>query len=66
MKHDTKAFNEQCKIAKKILDKTGINIVTCGECGSVILVDAKKTEYFCYGCGKPGEPCDFPDLFYSN
>ena len=42
----------------------GINIVTCGNCGTIILVKWKREEYYCYECDKSGEPCDFPDLFY--
>lgn len=62
-----KAYDTQVKRAKEIVDKLGLNIVTCGDCGAVIIQDLKlkKDVVFCYQCGYYSDPCDFPDLFYS-
>ncbi len=53
--------------------KAGINLVNCGDCGSVILhevvtitQETKAEDYTieCPFCEFKGEPCDFPDYFY--
>ena len=61
---------EQYDMAQDILNKTGYNIVTCGDCGDVLLhdtndVDSEGTsnDIVCPSCGFKGESCDFPDLF---
>lgn len=66
-----KRYREQYKLAQDILNKTGYNIVTCGNCGDVLLhdtndVDSEGTsnDIVCPSCGFKGESCDFPDLFY--
>ncbi len=42
----------------------GINIVTCGNCGTIILVKCNEEEHYCFDCEESGEPSNFPDLFY--
>ncbi|MFW6311705.1 MAG: hypothetical protein ACOC1K_05665 [Nanoarchaeota archaeon] len=61
---DKKIYNEQRKKADDIIEKLNYNIVTCGNCGSINIVDLKKAWYNCYACGYVSDPCDFPDLFY--
>ena len=49
--------------------KAGINIVTCGHCGSVILHEQKpigvEQTINCYDCGEDMDTTDCPDLFYT-
>ena len=59
---------EQLKILERIQD-AGFNVVTCGNCGSVNLVDLEKLEkdnhlITCYDCNKTLDNADMPDLFY--
>ena len=54
---------EQYDLAQEVIAKSGINIVTCGNCGSVNLHRVEDTEITCADCGLESEPCDFPDLF---
>ena len=52
----------QVELSKEILDYTDINIVTCGNCGVVLLHKIDNTEIECPKCEFKSEPCDFPDL----
>lgn len=56
--------NNQLTLMNAIRGIVGINIVTCGNCSSVILHRNSAEEVECYDCGFKSEPCDFPDLFY--
>jgi predicted RNA-binding Zn-ribbon protein involved in translation (DUF1610 family) len=47
-----------------VVAKTGINIVTCGNCGSTLLHRIEDENINCPDCGFDSEPCDFPDLNY--
>lgn len=53
----------QIELVKEIIEKTGINIVTCGNCGSIVLHRINDIEISCDDCGLVSEPCDFPDAF---
>tara|TARA_Y100001937_G_scaffold9131_1_gene11245 strand:+ start:4249 stop:4449 length:201 start_codon:yes stop_codon:yes gene_type:complete len=62
---------EQYDMAQDILNETGYNIVTCGDCSEVLLHDTNdldsegtSNDIVCPSCGFKGESCDFPDLFY--
>jgi len=55
---------KQYLLSQEINSNAGINIVTCGNCGSVILHRSEDVEIECYDCGYESEPCDFPDLFH--
>lgn len=52
----------QLELKNEILEATNINIVTCGNCGNVVLHKLNATEIECTNCGYKSEPCDFPDL----
>ncbi len=54
---------EQLELLKE-MQIAGYNIVTCGDCGSVILHKTKVEEIECGYCGLKSEPSDFPDYFY--
>lgn len=43
----------------------GVNIVSCGDCGDVLLAPADAEEIQCPHCGFTADQCDFPDLFYT-
>ena len=58
-----KALLEQYDLAQEVIAKSGINIVTCGNCGSVNLHRVDAEEISCVDCGFESEPCEFPDLF---
>lgn len=64
---------EQIKLVEEIQGKAGINIVNCGDCGSVLLhrivpldLDTSVEDYqiTCPYCDFTSEPCDFPDFLY--
>jgi len=51
----------QKELMQLVLD-TGVNLVTCGNCGDVLLHQRNNTEITCPHCQYTSEPCDFPDL----
>ena len=64
---------EQIELQNRIVLLANINLVTCGNCGSVmfhevvvITQDMEEEEYEieCPYCDFKSEPCDFPDFFY--
>jgi len=57
-------YNRQIDRVGMIKSALNMNIVTCGNCGSVIVIFNREKEHKCYDCGFQSEPCDFPDLFY--
>jgi hypothetical protein len=62
-----KLIKEQAELAKLIRQKTGVNIVTCGNCGAIVLHDVKKEECLeCHDCHSMMGLCDCPDLFYDD
>ena len=42
---------------------SGIGIVTCAQCGRVILHEIEKQDIFCPYCGIEDEQCHFPDYW---
>ena len=54
----------QLELQQEIVKLSGINIVTCGDCGSVLLHELHQEEITCPDCGFTSDPCDFPDLNY--
>lgn len=55
-------INKQHKLLLELQNK-GYNIVTCGNCGAVIIHKTGKHKLHCYDCGFSSDVCDFPDLF---
>jgi hypothetical protein len=57
---------EQMRLMEVIREKTSINIVTCGKCGSVMLHEPFEAENVmtCYDCLTEMEAEDCPDLWY--
>lgn len=65
---------EQIALQEELQSVSGINIVNCGSCGSVLLhrivpldLDTSVEDYqiTCPYCDFTSEPCDFPDFLYS-
>ena len=54
----------QIELIEKI-QEMNINLVTCGHCGVVQLIDTTSELVECYDCGGEGEQCDYPDLFHN-
>jgi len=57
-------FMSQIELQNRAIE-IGVNIVTCGDCGDVLLTDAYAEEIECPHCGFTADQCDFPDLFYT-
>lgn len=55
----------QLELATSIYFKAEINIVTCGNCGSVLLHKVGQEKIKCYDCDRDMALSDCPDLFYS-
>ena len=58
-------MDNQLKLFKKI-QKSGVNMVTCGSCGDVLLHDIRDVNITCPHCSFNSEPCDFPDFYYES
>jgi hypothetical protein len=56
----------QLELQQEVVKLSGINIVTCGNCLSVVLhrIEVNLEEIECPDCGLTSDPCDFPDLNY--
>lgn len=61
---------KQIDLQEEIQRVSGINIVNCGGCGSILLhriVPLESNEcadITCPYCEFTSDPCDFPDFFY--
>ena len=56
-------LKQQYDLSQEIVERAKINIVTCGNCGDVLLHEIDDVEIECPYCHFKSEPCDFPDLF---
>ena len=64
-------YQTQYERQELIKDKCGICIVTCGQCGYVVLAkDGDSVDedgydgHDCPHCGMKGDCCDFPDMYH--
>ena len=57
-------MNNQLELQNEVVAKSGINIVTCGNCGSTLLHRIEDEILKCDDCDFESELCDFPDLNY--
>lgn len=46
------------------IQSIGINLVTCGNCGSILLHETKKETIDCF-CGMKMDTSDCPDYWYT-
>ena len=60
-----KLAKQQIELQKKIQDLANVNIVTCGNCGQIILHERNEGDIECFECGEVMEQCDCPDLWYN-
>jgi len=56
---------QQIYLQEKIQSEANVNIVTCGNCGSVVLHDRKDEEIDCPYCDSVMDVCDCPDYLYN-
>ena len=54
---------EQIRLQEKI-QSAGFNIVTCGNCGSILLHELEEETIKCF-CGREMDLSDCPDYWYS-
>ena len=58
-------IKQQRKLFLKLVKSSDINIVTCGNCGNIVLHKIKhKGNIHCPHCLLVSDRCDFPDLYY--
>ena len=55
---------EQIRLQLEVNASSNINIVNCGNCGTVLLHDRNNTKIQCAGCGETMDVSDCPDLWY--
>jgi uncharacterized CHY-type Zn-finger protein len=58
-------FLHQIALQNKAIADAGVNIVTCGHCGEIILTDIYAEVIECPHCNSVMEHCDCPDLYYT-
>lgn len=56
-------MKNQYKLLQEVIKNTGINIVTCGDCGDVLLHRLDGAEVVCPHCNFTSDECNFGDLF---
>ena len=52
----------QMDLQREVIEKSGINIVTCGDCAEVLLHRLTDKVITCPYCELSEDPCHFPDL----
>ncbi len=57
-------MREQLNLMREVLNKTDINLVTCGNCGSILLHRIDNEIINCYSCKRDMDTSDCPDYFY--
>lgn len=57
-------IEKQIALQNRMVLELGINLVTCGGCGDVLLHEIDEDEIECPHCDFKSDPCDFPDFFY--
>jgi hypothetical protein len=63
-----KLAKKQIELMKKIQKESGVNIVECGNCGTILLheIDLNVDTVECFGCKEEMAKCDCPDYWYEN
>lgn len=57
------ALKEQTRLFKILVEKSGISVVSCGNCGSHFLHSINNFELTCPHCLVKDDICFFPDLY---
>jgi hypothetical protein len=55
---------KQIELQNRVIALANINIVTCGNCGCVLLHELNDKPIECASCKHELEQCDCPDLWY--
>jgi len=66
MKSRRELAEEQFNLVQDIRYKLDLNIVTCVNCGTVLLHKSNVENIHCYECNEQMEPCHCPDLWYDS
>lgn len=61
---NSRANREQYFIAREVYEVAGVNIVSCGDCGNVMLHRLGALWLTCPYCAYKGDVSDFPDTFH--
>lgn len=64
MKNTRDKVIEQIELMDNIRDKANINIVTCGNCGSIVLHERNEEDIDCPYCPSVMAQSDCPDYLY--
>jgi predicted metal-binding protein len=62
-------LKEQFELFNEMVQKSNINVVTCGNCGAIVLHKVvplssnENADIECHDCGFISDPCNFPDLY---
>ena len=55
---------EQKEFQHRIQRDLNLNIVTCGNCGTVIIHEINEEDIYCGDCDRDMPQSDCPDLYY--
>ena len=55
---------EQIRLQEKIQKIAKVNLLTCGNCGAILLHDTKKNQVDCYVCENMIDAHDCSDYWY--
>ena len=56
---------KQIELQNRVIELANVNIVTCGNCGSVLLHELSDKPINCACCDSTLDQCDCPDLWYN-
>jgi hypothetical protein len=59
-----KLAEQQLKLMDEVRAKADINLVTCGQCGTLLLHKNNDTSIICFGCKNEMDLSDCPDYWY--
>lgn len=62
-KTNKKLWEKQIQLQER-MQENGMNLVTCGNCGTVIIHDLKSDDVECHECNGTYDSSDCPDIFY--
>ena len=60
-----KLVRKQIELQNRVIELANVNIVTCGNCGCVLLHELNDKPIDCACCNSTLDQCDCPDLWYS-
>lgn len=66
MKSKRELAEEQIRLQHKVQGLANVNIVNCGNCGTILLHEMNDDDIECFGCGLTMAQHDCPDYWYEN